>query len=503
VTGRSEPELTGRGESQATDGGEPQVAGQGGSEVTGWEGRVEAPLRVLSSAESAAGLEHRFGASLVRRRSLLEGDRVVVALSGGMDSLVLLHLLRFGRSLPRLEVVAAHFDHGMRSGSEDDALWVRGLCKAWRVPLHLGRAVSVPASEEEARDSRYRFLLGVARLESARWLMTGHQADDQAETILFRILRGTGLGGLAGIPRRRPPGIYRPLLPFTRAEIGAYARTRALRPRTDPTNADTTVPRNFLRHRTLPELEAGPAPGARRALLRLARLARENEEGWQSILPRLLEGVLEEGGEGFIVRPALLAHHPAVRGKLLREALGRRGIYLDEAGTRAVLEFTRTGASGKSIDLVGGKRLTRDFDRFLVTEKEGSQEDVPLALVLSEGGPREALVGGRRFLVVWGPEEPEGFSFTLGACLSGLRFPLHLRRWMPGDRILLSYGTKKLKKLLAEAKVPVAERIRVPVLVDGKGRVLWVAGVAASALVEPSEGGQGTLYIGIRHVEGP
>jgi tRNA(Ile)-lysidine synthase len=447
--------------------------------------------------------EGRFVSSLRTQGSIAEGDRVVVALSGGVDSLVLLHLLRFGRDLPRLDLVAAHFDHGMRPGSQDDALWVRGVCRAWEVPLRLGRAASAPASEDEARNARYDFLLNVFRMESGRWLLTGHHGDDQAETVLFRILRGTGLVGLAGIPRRRPPGIYRPLLSFTRDEIHAYAHARGLRPRLDPTNADTSYPRNFLRHRTLPELEAGPAPGARGSLRRLARLARENEEGWRSLLPGLLEGVLVEGDGGFcVVRSRLLAYHPAVRGRLLREALRRHGINLDESGTRAALEFTRDGASGRSIHLPGGVRLTRDFDRFLVTGREEEGEEEALTLLGPDAGSGEVVVGARRFLAVWGPEEPAGCGMNLGAALHALRFPLLLRGWMPGDRIVLSYGTKKLKKMLAEAKVPAAERARIPVLVDGEGRVLWVAGVGTSAVIQAPDDGLETFFIGIRHVEG-
>jgi len=159
---------------------------------------------------------------------------VLVALSGGLDSVVLLHLLRFGKGLPPVRLQAAHFDHRMRADSGSDAEWVKGLCQAWDVPLHLGLADAISASEEEAREKRYEFLLGVKDEVGARWLLTAHHADDQAETVLFRIFRGTGLPGLAGIPRRRSPGVFRPLLPFSREALEGYASCHGIRHRQDP-----------------------------------------------------------------------------------------------------------------------------------------------------------------------------------------------------------------------------------------------------------------------------
>src|SRR5690606_8586295 len=139
-------------------------------------------------------------------------QRVVVALSGGLDSVVLLHLLRFGTART---VCAAHFDHAMRSDSGADALWVSGLCRAWGVPLAAARAEDPPRSEAAARELRYAFLHAAAERFAADALATAHHADDQAETVLFRLARGTGLAGLAGIPARRGI-IARPLLAFTR-----------------------------------------------------------------------------------------------------------------------------------------------------------------------------------------------------------------------------------------------------------------------------------------------
>ena len=189
------------------------------------------------SAPDPGDLLRRFIRELSGPEDPQDGDSLLVALSGGLDSLVLLHLLRFGQGLPSFRLHAAHFDHRMRPGSEADSLWVKGLCQAWGVPLQKEEAISPPASEEEAREMRYEFLFRAREGCGARWLLTAHHADDQAETVLFRALRGTGLHGLSGIPRRREPGILRPLLSFTREELEDYAGLRGVRSREDPSNA--------------------------------------------------------------------------------------------------------------------------------------------------------------------------------------------------------------------------------------------------------------------------
>ncbi|MGQ0560972.1 MAG: tRNA lysidine(34) synthetase TilS, partial [Gemmatimonadota bacterium] len=179
----------------------------------------------------------------VRSRGLFRpGDRVLVALSGGVDSVVLLHLLKANEGALELTVHAAHFDHAMRADSAADADWVQQLCANRQIPLVRARATRTLKSEADARFERYRFLQSAARESASARIATAHHAGDQVETVLFRLLRGTGMRGLAGIPLRRGRFV-RPLLRFTKPELLAYAAAHDIAYREDP----STELRNYAR----------------------------------------------------------------------------------------------------------------------------------------------------------------------------------------------------------------------------------------------------------------
>jgi len=328
-------------------------------------------------------LAKRFADHLRRRGGLEDGDAVVVGVSGGVDSVVLLHLLRFGLDRPRLRLVAAHVDHAMRHGSEADAAWVRGLGAAWGVETRGVRLDPAPTTEAEARRRRYAFLEEVRLASGARLSLTAHHADDQAETVLFRVLRGTGIPGLQGIREWRAPALWRPLLPFTRREISEHARATGLSWREDPTNRDPFA-RNVIRHRLLPAAER-VAPGARRALAGLAQRAREEEEGWHSLVPTLLTnaGVHREGGAVSLDAGAFAAYGPAVRARLLRHLARALGSALREAGTRSAVEFSSSGGSGREVQLGGGLTLRRDLGRIVLAC--GRPEGSPAAVLRIDG----------------------------------------------------------------------------------------------------------------------
>jgi len=419
----------------------------------------------------------------------LDADaHVLVALSGGMDSVVLLHLLRFTAGV---RVTAAHFDHAMRPASDADARWVRGLCTAWRVPLVEARSDEPLRTEDDARRARYRFLRDAQAVHSATHVATAHHADDQAETVLFRVLRGTGIAGLSGIPERGEGGLLRPLLPFWRAELRAYARENGLRWRCDPTNQALGPARNRIRHDLLPRIEKTLAPAARRSLVRLAGLARIQEDEWAVLAERAAaECVRWEGAGAVLVRDRLGAYDSPVAARVVRGVLRRFGVVPGRAGTRSALQFITSAPSGRVHLLPGGTHLIRSDLGLARVEPLGDAPPADRSLVIGGGeGEGTMRVGGRELRVRWG-------AGGEGVTVAANRLPLTLRGWLPGDRMKTRAGTKKLKKLFLEARIPRPRRARTAVLADAEGRVLWAHGLARAADAEPLPG-EATITISI------
>jgi tRNA(Ile)-lysidine synthase len=438
----------------------------------------------------------------VRVRDLVrKGDRVLVAVSGGVDSVVLLHLFRASANQLKISVQAAHFDHAMRADSEADADWVSGLCQAWELPLVRARTERPLYGETDARNERYRFLFDAARQNGSARVATAHHADDQVETVLFRLLRGTGLRGLAGIPVRRGR-IIRPLLRFTKKQILEYAAAHTIAFRTDPTNEQLGHARNRIRKTVIPALET-VRPHARSAVLGLARYAARTEAAWNSALARVEREVIISTNETLseLARPVLLEYHPELRARLLRQMLSRHGFVPGRAQTKHLVQFCERAESGTSLLINGEINLERSFDIIRVVRTQPRTAVAQGLALVGPAGSASFEVGGRRYDVDWSTDDvrQEGASH-FDAALSGA--PLELRAWRPGDRIRLAYGTKKVKKLFMERRVPASERTRIPVLSDERGRVLWVIGVARSIEALPGETGS-ALNITVRNAELP
>lgn len=311
----------------------------------------------------------------------LRGRRVLVACSAGLDSTALLDVLH---RLPRrlgLELAVAHVNHGLRGpDSEADEEFVRDLAAARGLPVHVARADprplrargpsrSRPTLQEAARALRYQAFAGLAAEARAERVVTAHTADDQAETVLLRLLRGTGPDGLGGIPEVSHGGlVVRPLLRVSRAEIEAHAAAAGLAWREDASNARPDYARNRVRRR-LRELASEFNPRLLRAIGDLAEAQRREGDWIQSLVEReaavrfaARDGALVIAAEGWGTLP------PALERRLVRTALHRAGAGRDV--TRAHLErvrgFLRRGRGGGRLELPGGRVLVREGPDFVL-----------------------------------------------------------------------------------------------------------------------------------------
>jgi tRNA(Ile)-lysidine synthase len=327
-------------------------------------------------------------------RSALEsfgvrGGRVLVAASGGLDSTVLLEVL-CGLAEPlELELVVGHVDHGLRGvDSEEDARWVearardRGL-SSQRRRIHPERAREGrgsrdrPTLEEAAREGRRRALHSMALESGCRWIATAHHANDQAETVMLRILRGTGPEGLAAIAPQSPDGLWvRPLLGIERGHLEAWARDRDLEWREDASNRDRRFARNRLRLDWLPELAATFNPQLLRALCDLAEAQRRDLEWIGELVEKAAAERLTVGPAGIEVEidgweelPEALARRLARR-VLIEAGLGRS---LSRVHLARLLELFRRGRAvgrDKELELPGGIRVRRRGDHFIVAAEK-------------------------------------------------------------------------------------------------------------------------------------
>lgn len=476
-----------------------------------------------------ADLLARVRRDLERHALVRPGERVVVALSGGPDSTALLHLLWRLRADFDLTLIAATLDHGLRD-TERDRRWARELCQELGVPLRLGR---VPRGalrgrpggiEAAARRARYAFLKSVAREEGAGRIAVAHTADDQAETVLMRLLRGAGPAGLAGMAPRRPDGVIRPLLSVWRSEVAAYLAAQNLKAVDDPTNADLRLLRNRIRRQVLPFLSR-LNPGLPGNLVRLATLLREEEEflgeaaaqAWERVARPLAVPPPGGRGEGFRISRRGLAGLPtALRRRVTRIAcagLGREGLPFEHA--ERLIELAVSGRTGARLDLPGRLVAEVDAESLYLYQRPGGRPGAgaeggvvpedrgwPLSVPGRTDVPAlgitvlvEAAADGEVEAASEGPPPPQPRPPWIGQSLwlnpEVIQGRLRIRLRQPGDRILLRglQGRKKLSDLFIDEKVPRLLRDHWPILTDAAG-VLWVPGLRAGARAVGSAQGQ-------------
>ena len=460
----------------------------------------------------------------IRANDLLSlGDQVVVGVSGGPDSLCLLHALNRLRKARRMQLHVAHLNHGTRGpASRADAEFVERIAADWKLPATVEKR-DVPglaerhglAFEEAARRIRYAFLARVADRIGADKIAVGHNADDQAETVLMHFIRGSGLAGLRGmlpmapladyrllepflespIPSRELPALIRPLLDVPRAAIEAYCADHDLKPRFDRSNLDTTYFRNRLRHELLPELETYN-PNIRDILRHTAAVAaadydlmvKQREKAWKHV-------VREERADAIVFDQAGWQALPiALQRATLRQATYRLRQSLRDV-TFVHVENARQialdGETGKQATLPMGLALTVGYESITIGEatEPGPPPDEPLLwsdepLAVPVPGtvplPESDWVLHTAILERWDMKEitSPDHPWTAYLDIDALADPVQLRTRRPGDQFAphgMEGHSVKLSELMINLKIPAAWRDDVPLLVAG-GEVVWVCG---------------------------
>ena len=433
----------------------------------------------------------------IRRAALLHpGDRVLCALSGGADSVCLTHALSRLQEELQIEVRAAHFSHGIRLGAaESEGQLCQNLCDSLGIRLYTGvgdtpahAAQSKLGIEEAARDLRYGFLrkaalewgreVGLNPLAVIRGgvlIATGHNMEDQAETVLMNLIRGTGLQGLRGMEPRSGWRI-RPLLAVPRAVIEGYVAENGLDYATDASNSDNTYTRNKIRNQIMP-LVREINPKASRTMARGAALAGQNLD-YITAQARLLMAELPSPHDLTTVFSAreLARAHPAVAGRAVLMACEKHRLRVGRRHVDAVLAMARSEDPSARIDLPHLGVARREYDKLFIEPVERVQGWLAADL----GAKAVELHLGRT--VHWaGWEITASLEPLEDAWLfhrEAVAFPLTVRQRQAGDRICLGKHHKTLKKWMIERKIPKNTRDIVPVLWDNKG-VLCVGTLGA------------------------
>lgn len=424
----------------------------------------------------------------VRKNALIPPEStLVVGVSGGADSLALLHILYRLASSLTIHLHAATFDHRLRGEvSAEETRFVQQTAAEWGIPITKGETdVSALAKQRKmsietaARAARYTFLAEVARQVGAERIAVAHHADDQAETVLLHLLRGSGIAGLAGMALQAPlPGhpeliLVRPILHITRSEIDSYCQDNNLHPREDATNTDLTYLRNRLRHETLPYLQM-LNPQIARALTQLANIAAVENDYMEAAVQHIRQNslILTTDGRVSIEREKFSALHPALQRRLLAWAAEQIAgtkqdiAYVHIVAAAAVAQRGRLGAVS---ELPGGLRLRVDYEAIVVEYADmllpetnlpllNENEEIPVNIPGTT-----ILPGGWQLIAALTPEAETQIRLVIPK-----GSPAVLRTRHTGDRFAplgLDGHTQKISRWMVNHKLPHQLRDQLPLLV--------------------------------------
>jgi tRNA(Ile)-lysidine synthase len=426
-----------------------------------------------------------------RYRSLAPANAsVLAAVSGGADStalLCMLHALKERCAIRRLGVL--HVNHGLRGRASDgDEAFVASLARRMRLPLYLkklsGTTLHAAGTEAWARRERYGFFDAVRERERYDAVATGHTADDQAETVLFRLMRGTGLRGLRGILADRGDGVIRPMIDCRRKEILAWLRSRRLRFRHDASNDDRAFRRNQIRHEVLPLIERSE-PDARKLLVRIAEKAGGMWSAMRPAVDKWISGYAKKHPGWFTVAKKGLADG-VIASEGLRALFELYAIPTDSSHVDEVIK-NRARSRGEYL-LPGGAWRYYPLRKTIAFRTSSAPPAGPFSYALTVPGITECPGGGARFIADEKHARPEkipGDNLTVVLDREACGRKLVYRSWRSGDRFVPLGSDRQtgVGSFLAKQRLSKVERTGLGVVEGRDGAVIWIPGVRISNLV--------------------
>jgi len=425
------------------------------------------------------------------RADVRRGSSILVGLSGGADSVALSRALLDLRERLSFRIIAAHLNHRIRGDEADrDEDFVRSMCARLGVELIVERAEGLDTSistanlEERARDARREFLLRVADRVQADFVALGHHRDDQAETVLMRLMRGAGAAGMAAMAERGPGRLIRPMLLLSRAEIRDYLAARAIPFVEDSSNASRDILRNRIRADLLPMLEREYAPGLGERLVELGDEMRSLDDLVTAIAARELEAMRVHGDSLDV--SGFSAVNRAVQAVAIRLFLSERIGSLrriSRAHVEAIRDLILEGGPSDSIDLPRGWCARREYNLLrLVNVRERKADNAAFSVPIVVDGVTIVEAAGFRFeasiIAAADSPMPESLSIAIFDAAKIADAGLVARNFINGDRIhpMGMRGTRKVHDVLVDRKLPRARRARFPVVMVGD-TIAWLPGL--------------------------
>lgn len=453
-------------------------------------------MKVAQSASSRAKLPllDKVLKTIDKYSMLKRGDRVLIGVSGGPDSVALLHLLYKLKDEYKLDLFVAHLNHGLRGDeSERDEKFVKKLCKQLKTGCFIKRLkkgelkkTKGVSLEETARRLRYRYFELLAKKYKCNRIALGHTADDQAETVLMRFIRGSGLRGLGGIPPVRKNGlIIRPLIDVWRREIEEYLEKEGIPFVMDSTNLNSVFLRNRFRHELIPYIEKNFNPNIKECLVRMGEIFRKDEELLRKFISseKDIYEIKEDGVKINLKKFETLSEPEQLR--IIRSAIEEfRGDlrHFDMVHFYEILNMAKTQKPNQKKELPGNLMAIKEYRilKILHNKKKKLNKKIKVKLKINGRTSIPALdfvvdskiIDRNKIKTLKVPEKIALLDYDK------LEKPLFFRTYEHGDRFIPfgSHGSKKLKDFFIDLKIPLEERYRIPVLVS-KNIIVWVAGL--------------------------